>query len=77
MIKESEHVPTKENHGRIYLDKTSIKKPMDMDVKLKQRNWCIMADERTGLKYSSFHDKKSDMVMSVDRCTDGNKREDL
>jgi len=46
---------------------TLIKKPMNIDVKLKQRNWCIMVDERTGLKYSSFHEKKSNMVEHVCR----------
>jgi len=45
----------------------AYKKPMNIDVKLKQRNWCIMVDERPGLKYSIFHEKKSDMVDHICR----------
>jgi hypothetical protein len=59
--KLSEHVPSTENNGRIYLDIATIKKTKN-GPKVTKPNWCVIVDERTGLKFLSFHQTKGGMV---------------
>uniref|UniRef100_A0A7S2KWV0 Integrase catalytic domain-containing protein n=1 Tax=Leptocylindrus danicus TaxID=163516 RepID=A0A7S2KWV0_9STRA len=47
--------------GRVYLDIATIKNKEGMP-KILLKNWRIMVDEKTGLKFSDFYKKKSDMV---------------
>ena len=60
--KVSEHIPHKESNGRIYLDISTVKKPKNIEVNVTKRNWCIMVDEKTGLKSSLFTETKDGMV---------------
>jgi hypothetical protein len=57
----SEHKPSTENNGMIFLDIMTIQKIKD-GLKVTKPNWTIMVDEVTGLKFSSFCAKKSGMV---------------
>ena len=50
---------TKEN-PRVYLDISTVKDPSGDS--LSKANWRIMVDERTGLKFTDFFERKSDMV---------------
>jgi hypothetical protein len=59
--KKSEHVPSVENNGRIFLGIATIKKVKD-GPSVYRPNWRIMVDERTNLKFSDFYQTKAGMV---------------
>ena len=62
--KVSEHVVATKDEGRVFLDIASVKAKKGMPNVTKP-HWRIMVDERTQLKFSAFHAKKSDMVEPV------------
>jgi hypothetical protein len=60
--KDSDHGKAKEINGRIFLDISTIRDPEDMKVTVTKRNWRIMVDELTGMKFSDFFDTKNGMI---------------
>ena len=50
-----------EVNGRIYLDMSRIVSP-NAENQPKRPNWCVVVDEKTGFKSSSFHETKGGMV---------------
>ena len=62
--KDSDHVPSSEPNGRIFLDLSKIKKPKDCPEvkKVYKSNWRMMVDEMTGLKFTEFFETKNGMV---------------
>jgi hypothetical protein len=61
VLKRSEHIPSAENNGRIYLDIATVKRIKD-GPKVSKPNWRIMVDECTNLKFSDFYETKAGMV---------------
>ena len=61
VVKASEHVTSKDVNGRVHLDLATIKSKTGFP-KPTRSNWVIMVDERTQLKFSSFHETKNGMV---------------
>lgn len=59
--KTSEHVPSDSANGRIHLDLAKIKSREGLP-KPTRPNWLIMVDEKTQLKFTSFHETKNGMV---------------
>jgi hypothetical protein len=59
--KQSDHEPATGDERRVFLDIATVKQPKN-GPKVHKANWRIMVDERTQLKFSSFYEKKSDMV---------------
>ena len=58
-----DHVSASEVNGRMHLDLSTVKPPEHQkDIKLTRRNWCMIIDEKTGMKFSSFHETKNGMV---------------
>jgi len=53
-----------EANGRIYLDLSRIVSPMS-ENQPRRPNWCMIVDEKTGYKTSTFHEKKGGMVELV------------
>ena len=53
-------------NGRIYLDMSRIVNAKDKDQPMRP-NWCLMVDEKTGYKTTSFHETKGGMVDTVCR----------
>jgi hypothetical protein len=53
--------PLKEGENRIFLDIATVKRTKDQP-KVSKPNWRIMADGRTGLKFSDFFQTKDGMV---------------
>ena len=49
-------------NGKIYLDMSSVKKPKLLDISVNKPNWRLMVDKLTGMKWSEFYERKSDMV---------------
>ena len=47
------------------MDLSTVKKPKNVEVNLTKRNWCILVDEKTGLKSSLFTETKDWMVDMV------------
>jgi hypothetical protein len=62
VIKLSEHQPCTRPGERIFTDIASIR-PTD-GIKVLKPHWCIKVDERTQMKFSSFHEHKDGMVES-------------
>ena len=60
--KESGHVPATKNGERVFLDLSTVKQQDGVRSKPRSQNWRMVVDERTQLKFSTFHDKKDDMV---------------
>ena len=58
--KSSEHKPATEVNERIFLDISTVKAP-DGET-LTKKNWRIMVDKRTNLKFLDFFDTKNGMV---------------
>jgi hypothetical protein len=52
--KESEHAPATKGTNRIFLDIVTVKKKPKDGPKVYKPNWCIMVDERTGMKFLDF-----------------------
>ena len=50
-----------EINGRIYLDLSRLVKPAS-EPQPRRPNWCMIVDEATGFKTSTFHATKSGMV---------------
>ena len=53
-------------NGRVYLDLTRIVGPNDEKQPLRP-NWCMIVDQKTRYKTTSFHEAKSGMVLAT--CT--------
>ena len=51
----------KEVNGRVHLDPSCIVNPKT-EKQPKRPNWCLIVDEKTGFKSSSFHESKDGMV---------------
>ena len=47
---------------RVHLDISSVKNPQDIDVNVTKPHWMMVVDERTGMKWSEFHETKNGMV---------------
>lgn len=58
---KSTHIPATRAGQRFYLDLSKIKKPTDVKSIGKQ-NWCMVVDEMSKLKMSSFHSTKDGMI---------------
>jgi Arginine methyltransferase-interacting protein, contains RING Zn-finger len=56
----SNHVPTEDINGRVFLDVSTIKGTDDMSV--TNQVWLIKVDEATGMKFSTFHSSKNAIV---------------
>ena len=54
VTKSSDHLPAKENWDGIFLDIFTIKIIKYIRMSVTKNYWRIMADERTGLKFSYF-----------------------
>ena len=54
--KDSDHEPSNEVNGRIFIDLSTIKKPADCPEvsKVYKPHWRMMVDEKTGLKFTEF-----------------------
>ena len=64
--KLSNHQPSNEVNGRVFLDLSVIKRPKEMDdISITKGNWCLIVDEATGMKFSSFHETKNGMIEPV------------
>jgi hypothetical protein len=53
--------PSTRNEGWIYLDIVTVRKTKN-GPKVTNGNWRLMVDKHSGLKFSKFYEKKSDMV---------------
>ena len=62
MIKSSDHVPAKENCGRIFLDISTIKISKNIKVSVTKPHWRTMLDKRTGLKFSYLFQANYDTI---------------
>jgi hypothetical protein len=51
---------TKKDESRIYLDIATINRPDKKQV--YKKNWHIMVDERTGMKFTDFYETKAGMI---------------
>jgi hypothetical protein len=56
----SDHVPTEEINGRLYLDVSTIKGTDEIVV--TNPVWLMKVDEATQMKFSSFHSSKNAIV---------------
>ena len=61
--KKSDHVGSKANGERVFLDIATIKGEKDGPPPNARRNWRIMVDERTQMKFSMFCTTKDGMVI--------------
>ena len=53
---------TRESNGWIGIDISTIKSSKNSDIIVTKPNWIMVIDERSGLKLSSFHKNKDDIV---------------
>ena len=53
-----EHILSKENNERIFLDLSTVKAPKDLKMTVTKPNWKILADERTQLIFSDFYEAR-------------------
>jgi hypothetical protein len=60
-LPKSEHAPAEKGANRIFLDLATVKTPKGAP-KISKPNWRIMVDERTGMKFSDFYEKKDGMI---------------
>ena len=60
--KESVHVPATMPAERVFLDISTVKKPNDGTVINSKKNWRIIVDERTQMKFSEFFETKNGMI---------------
>ena len=56
----TEHIKASKTDPRIHLDISTIKDPDGAE--LTKSNWRILVDERTGMQFSDFFARKSDMI---------------
>ena len=61
MPKISEHIKATKDEPRIFLDISTVKDKSGK-IDLAKSNWRIIVDERTGMKFSDFFNRKIDMV---------------
>ena len=59
--KESSHEKAEHPGERTFVDLSKIKKPKELKSMGKQ-NWHVIVDEKSNLKFSSFHHTKGDIV---------------
>jgi hypothetical protein len=72
--KKSDHVGSKVNGERVFLDIATIKGEKDGPSPNARNNWRIMVDERTQMKFSLFSTTKDGMVVpTLDELTRWNK----
>ena len=62
VTRPSDHVPAKENCGRIFLYISTIKSPKYIRVSLTKPHWRTVLDVKTGLKFSDFQAKNGMIV---------------
>jgi Integrase core domain. len=62
--KESDHVPTGQVNGRLYLDVSTIRGTSEHPVPVTNQVWLIKVDEATQMKFSTFHSSKNAIVES-------------
>jgi hypothetical protein len=62
-VKMSNHETCSNPGERIFTDIASIRE--SDGIKVSKPHWCIKVDERTQLKFSSFHENKDGMVNSL------------
>ena len=65
--KESSSEKATEPNGRLFHDLATIKPPKKSDIEVSRPVWQILTDEYTGIKFSAFHSKKSDIIESTPR----------
>ena len=62
--KNSDHVPATTSNERIFLDISTIMKPKsEKKVMITKKNWRLMVDEHSGLKFSDFFETKDGMIV--------------
>jgi hypothetical protein len=61
VTKESDHEAASRSNERVYLDLAKIKAKKGMSTPTRSI-WCMIVDERTHMKFSSFHKTKAAMV---------------
>ena len=75
MIKSSDHVPAKENCGRIFLDISTIEISKNIKVSVTKPRWRIMLDKRIGLNFSYLFQENYDMIettcVQISKCRQG------
>ena len=47
---------------RWYLNLVTTKAPADVAEKINKSNWQLIVDEATGMKFSTFHKNKDDIL---------------
>ena len=75
MIKSSDHVPDKDNYGRIFFDISAIKIPKKIKVSVTKPHWRIMLDKRIGLNFSYLFQADYDIIettcVQISKCRQG------
>ena len=56
------NLKARESNGQIRTDISTIKSSKKSDIIVSKPNWLMVIDERSGLKLSSFHKHKDDIV---------------
>ena len=46
----------------MYHNLATVKAPSEISEKVSKPNWQLMVDEATGMKFSSFHKNKDDIL---------------
>ena len=59
LTKDSDHEPSTESNGRIYMDQMTLRAPKEATTVVTKPNWLMMVDEKTKMKFSTFHQTKS------------------
>jgi hypothetical protein len=67
---ESKHKPATKGENRIFIDIAMDKRTKE-SPNMTKPNWCIMVDERTGMKFSDFYETKNGMIELT--CAQWNK----
>eukprot|EP00957_Ditylum_brightwellii_P083473 6345666-Ditylum_brightwellii.AAC.1 len=55
-------VAAKQVNERVHLGISTIKAPEKVKVKVTKPNWCMMVEEKTGMKWSDFYPTKDTMI---------------
>ena len=65
--KESSSEKATEPNGRLFHDLATFKTPKKSEIEVSRPVCQILTDEYTGIKFSAFHSKKSDIIESTPR----------
>ena len=65
--KLSTHIPSTIDDQRLFLDLSRINKPIDMKH-TRKKNLCMIVDDNSKVKSSSFHDTKDRMIDPTHIC---------